>query len=179
MRDYTNKDVTDWLNNERHIMTHYIVAHTQYSAKDKPVGAIEDIKSKTGQYLNHALNRMAKRIHKGHGNRVTRRPHEYRPATIATIEGLKPSEMGKVSVHINLMIGNLPKEWRHPARLGTLFEYCWADKCGQRRNIMTQDYDDRPDLTFYICKANTQPGSISDSLALEATHLPRSPLFAD
>jgi len=155
MRNYTNEDVTDWLNTERHIMTHYIVAHTQYSAKDKPVGAIEDIKSKTGQHLKHALNRMAKQIHKGHGNRVTRRPHEYRPATIATIEGLKPSEMGKVSVHINLMIGNLPKKWRHPARLETLFEYCWADKCGQRRNIMTQDPNPALYLIPWLWKQHT------------------------
>ena len=179
MRNYTNKDVTDWFNAERHIMTNYIVAHTQYSAKDKSPEVIEHIKDRADRHLKHSLNRMAKIIHQGHGNKVTRKPDEYRPATIATIEGLKPSEMGKISVHINLMIGNLPPHWRNPARLQTLFEHCWADKCGQRRNIKTQDYDDRPDLTFYICKENTQPGSISDSLAVEATHLPRSPLFAD
>jgi len=179
MRKYTNKDVTDWLNTQRSIMTNYIVAHTQYSAKDKSPEAIEEIKVKADRHLRHAMNRMGRIIHKGHASKVKRKPDEYRPATIATIEGLKPSELGKVSVHVNLMIGNLPKRWRDPARLETLFEYCWADKCGQRRNILAQDYDDSPDLTFYICKENIEPGSISDSLAVEATHLPRSPLFAD
>ena len=179
MRIYTNKDVTDWLNTSRHIMTHYIVAHTQYSAKDKSLEAIESIKDRTDRHLRHTLNRMAKIIHQGHGNKVTRRPHEFRPATIATIEGLEESTLGRVSVHVNVLIGNLPPQWRETAHLQSLFEHCWADKCGQRRNIMTQPYDNRPDLTFYICKENTQPGSISDSLALAATHLPESPLYAD
>ena len=110
MRMYTRKDVVDWLNDWRFIMTHYIVAHTRIHAAGTKVRGRERIKTQTQNNLRYTMNRVTRDIV---GNNICKRnPHTLAPAIIATIEGNRESILESKTVHINMLIGNLPPNKR-------------------------------------------------------------------
>ena len=177
MRMYTRKDVVDWLNDWRFIMTHYIVAHTRIHAAGTKVRGRERIKTQTQNNLRYTMNRVTRDIV---GNNICKRnPHTLAPAIIATIEGNRESILESKTVHVNMLIGNLPPNKRDPMKLLETFKYNWHLKCGQSDDVWIEQFDLSKKLNFYITKEDLKPGHLSDCPLYESMRLPSTPLYVD
>ena len=90
----TTETIRDFLNQQSKYITHYIVAHSNYSAYHKDAKDIQRMTFNLGKDLRHARNCFNKELY---GNGARRKPQLLQPLLIPTIEGTKEAQFGNLS----------------------------------------------------------------------------------
>ena len=167
MKQYGKQDVADWIDSYADSVSHVIVAHTHITPfSSRKTGAQfegyrEDCIRKTSASLRHAMNCFDAMLYPNAKNKVRRNKQLYKPLVFATIEGAKETTDPKQTVHVNIMIGNLPKHIQ-TAQLELLFKQAWVDKAGQSSNVFVQEYEHQAGkFTGYILKEVEQDRSLA------------------
>lgn len=176
MRQYTKADIARFAYEHAHLMQYYIVAHTLFRPHNKSDARIAQARSDTAQALKHALNCLTSEVNIGHASRAKRKPHIYRPATFATVECCSASALRHQTMHVNILIGNLPGILT-AQDIQTLFRHCWTNKAQQADDVYVTKYDGSTRLIDYTLKE----GSIGnvDNWCDKNTFFPSTALHAD
>ena len=171
----TTETIRDFLNQQSKHITHYIVAHSNYSAYHKDAKDIERMTFNLGKDLRHARNCFNKELY---GNGARRKPLTYQPLLIPTLEATTNTVNPKLTLHYNIYLGNLPKILTEDD-VKTLWTYCWHTKANQSNDV----YLTKPTFgtTAHLINYGTkelQIGNI-DCWDLENTQIPYNALYAD
>lgn len=159
---------------ERHI-THYLVAHSKYSAYRKAAKDIEQMTFNLRKDLRYARNCFNKELY---GNGARRKPHLLQPLLIPTVEGTTEITNRHVTIHYNIYLGNLPKALT-TEDIKTLWTYCWVDKAQQRNDIyITEPLPNTQSHLLHYGTKEAQFGNIS-CWDFENTQIPYSALNID
>lgn len=171
----TIETIRDFLNRQSKHITHYIVAHSNYSAYHKDAKDIERMTFNLGKDLRHARNCFNKELY---GNGARRKPQLLQPLLIPTIEGTKEIANPQLTIHYNIYLGNLPTALT-TEDIKTLWTYCWVDKVNQRNDIYIAEAlaNTQSHLLHYGTK-EAQFGNLS-CWDFENTQIPYSALNAD
>jgi len=110
------------------------VAHTPYRAYAASETQIGNMLRDAQANCRHALNCFAKSLHPAHGNLVARKPELYRPLTLATVEGARPTANPSLTIHYNIFLGNIPTHYEQD-QVTELFRHAWHVKAGLSDNI--------------------------------------------
>jgi len=176
MRQYTKEDIAKFAYENAHLMQYYIVAQTHFRPYNKTDARIEQARCETAQALKHALNCFTSEVNAGHASRAKRKPHIYRPATFATVECSSASALRHQTMHVNVLVGNLPGILT-TQDVHTLFRHCWFNKAQQADDVHVSSFDGSRRLIDYTLKEdNTGDTGI---WCVENTFIPRAALHAD
>lgn len=110
------------------------IAHTPFRAYAASETQIENMKRTAQDSCRHAVNCFAKSLYPTHGNLVARKPELYRPLTLATVEGARPTANPSLTIHYNIFLGNIPAYYEQYQVL-ELFRQAWHVKAGLSDNI--------------------------------------------
>lgn len=152
MRNYTAHDVQEMFKSHEQHISHVIVAHTYHRPyiASQIQGRFKNVKEQayytskieqTSKDCRYAMNCFAKLLYPKSTNKPVRQPLTYRPLSFVTIEGAKQTNDRKQTVHVNIMIGNLP-DCLTTDDIETLFRHAWHDKAKQSEDINVQEYYD-------------------------------------
>jgi len=158
MKHYDKQDVADWIDRYGEYVQYAIVAHTHIRPfSSRKTGAqFEGYRGycirRTSRSLRHAMNCFDAMLYPNAKNKVRRNKQRYKPLVFATIEGAKETTDPKQTVHVNILMGNLPKHIQ-TAQLELLFRQAWVDKAEQSSDIKFIDfYSDGKSFPNYILK---------------------------
>jgi hypothetical protein len=171
----TTETIRDFLDKQAKYITHYLVAHSHYSAYHKDATDIERMKFNLGKDLRHARNCFNKELY---GNGARRKPQLLQPLLIPTIEGTREIANPQLTIHYNIYLGNLPKSLT-TLDIKTLWTYCWVDKAQQKNDIYIAEplANTQSHLLHYGTK-EAEFGNIS-CWDFENTQIPYSAFNAD
>ena len=171
----TTETIRDFLNEQSKYITHYIVAHSNYSAYHKDAKDIERMTFNLGKDLRHARNCFNKELY---GNGARRKPQLLQPLLIPTIEGTKEIANPQLTIHYNIYLGNLPTVLT-TEEIKAVWTYCWVDKANQKNDIYIAEAlaNTQSHLLYYGTK-EAQFGNLS-CWDFENTQIPYSALNID
>ena len=171
----TTETIRNFLEKQAKYITHYLVAHSHYSAYHKEATDIERMTFNLGKDLRHARNCFNKELY---GNGARRKPQLLQPLLIPTIEGTREIANPQLTIHYNIYLGNLPKALT-TQDIKTLWTYCWVDKAQQKNDIYIAEplADTQSHLLHYGTK-EAEFGNIS-CWDFENTQIPYSAFNAD
>ena len=106
--NYTANDVASHFQKYSDHISHYAVMQTKLRSANKSQKTLDSYVEKTNKNLHYALQVFEAKIHDGHINRARRKPEIYKPLSFATIEGAYETTNNELTVHVNLLLGNLP-----------------------------------------------------------------------
>lgn len=141
--NYTANDIAEFFNAQEHLVTHVIVAQTKFRPYRKAKQAIDAMATEAKKDLRHALNCFAKQLYPNQTNLVIRKPHQYRPLTLVTIENIRETTDEQQTIHFNISVGNLPKHLC-TTMIDIHFRHAWHIKTHQQNDIYTQAVADYP-----------------------------------
>ena len=171
----TTETIRDFLNQQSKYITHYIVAHSNYSAYHKDAKDIERMTFNLGKDLRHARNCFNKELY---GNGARRKPLTYQPLLIPTLEGTTNTVNPKLTLHYNIYLGNLPKILT-TEDIKELWRYCWVEKAHQKDDIyITEPLANTQSHLLHYGTKETQIGNLS-CWDFENTRIPFNALNAD
>ena len=170
MRRYTKEDIARFAYENAHMMQYYIVAQTHFRPFNKSDARIAQARDDTAKALKHALNCFTSEVNAGHASRAKRKPHIYRPATFATIECSSASALRHQTMHVNVLVGNLPGILT-AQDVQTLFRHCWLNKAQQADDVQVSDYDGSKRLFGYTLKEGKTGGWCEENSFFPSTAL--------
>ena len=171
----TAQTLREFLDKQAKHITHYLVAHSYYYAYHKSTADIERMTFNLRKDLLHARNCFNKELY---GNGAIRKPLQYQPLLIPTIEGTREIANPQISIHYNIYLGNLPKILS-TEDIKTLWTYCWVDKANQKNDIyITKPLTNTQSHLLHYGTKEAQFGNIS-CWDFENTQIPYSALDAD
>ena len=141
--NYTANDIAEFFTAQEHLVTHVIVAQTKFRPYRKSKQAIDAMATEAKKDLRHALNCFGKQLYPNQTNLVTRKPHQYRPLTLVTIENIRETTDEQQTIHFNISLGNLPKRLC-TTMIDIHFRHAWHIKTHQQNDIYTQAVADYP-----------------------------------
>ena len=141
--NYTANDIAEFFKAQEHLVTHVIVAQTKFRPYRKSKQAIDMMATEAKKDLRHALNCFAKQLYPNQTNLVIRKPHQYRPLTLVTIENIRETTDEQQTIHFNISLGNLPKRLC-TTMIDIHFRHAWHIKAHQQNDIYTQAVADYP-----------------------------------
>ena len=171
----TTETIRDFLDKQEKYITHYIVAHSHYSAYHKSTTDIERMTFNLRKDMRHARNCFNRELY---GNGARRKPQLLQPLLIPTIEGTREIANPQLTIHYNIYLGNLPKALT-TQDIKTLWTYCWVDKAQQKNDIYIAEplANTQSHLLHYGTK-EAQFGNLS-CWDFENTQIPYSAFNAD
>jgi hypothetical protein len=171
----TVQDIRNFLDTQAQHITHYLVAHSNYSAYHKNPNDIERMTFNLRKDFRHARNCFNKELY---GNGARRKPLLLQPLLIPTIEGTRNTANPKLTIHYNIYLGNLPKALTTDD-IKTLWTYCWVDKAQQKNDIyITEPLANTQSYLLHYGTKEAQFGNTS-CWDFENTQIPYSALDAD
>ena len=171
----TAETIREFLDKQEKHITHYLVAHSNYSAYHKDAKDIERMTFNLRKDLRHARNCFNKELY---GNGARRKPQLLQPLLIPTIEGTKEIANPQISIHYNIYLGNLPKILT-TEDIKTLWTHCWVDKAQQRDDIyITEPLANTESYLLHYGTKEAQFGNTS-CWDFENTQIPYSALNID
>lgn len=120
-----------FLHQQAHRITHIAVAHTRYKTYERTTNGMQRIVEMAKQDCRHFRNCLNKELY---GRKATRKPLQYQPLLIATLEGSLVNTDRDLTLHYNFAFGNLP-EHMADAEFQEAFYNCWVNHAHQRENI--------------------------------------------
>jgi hypothetical protein len=161
MRNYTAQDIKNMFDSYKQHVSHVIVAHTHYRpyVASTNVGRFKNVKAEkylenklyeTSKNTRYALNCFNKLLYPNATNKVVRIPNLYKPLAFVTIEGIKETTDRSQTIHVNIALGNLPKELI-TEDIETLFRHIWHDKAKQKNDVWVKEYNEN-DWNGYMVK---------------------------
>ena len=171
----TGKTIRDFLDKQQKHITHYVVAQSYYRPYHQLPKAVEHMASKLQKDLRHARNCFNRELY---GNGARRKPLQYQPLFIATLEGTKNTSNPQLTLHYNIYLGNLPKILT-TEDIKELWTYCWHTKANQSNDIYIAEIinSTQSHLLHYGTK-ETQIGNLS-CWDFENTQIPYNALNID
>jgi hypothetical protein len=127
----TANTIRDFLDKQQKHITHYVVAQSYFHTYQKEDWEIERMRNTLIKDLRHARNCFNKELY---GNGGRRKPLEYQPLLIPTLEGTKQTASPKHTLHYNIYLGNIPTVLTTDD-IKTLWTYCWVEKAHQKDDI--------------------------------------------
>jgi hypothetical protein len=132
--NYTANDVASHFQKYSDHISHYAVMHTKLRSANKSQKTRESYVEQTNKNLHYALQVFETKIHDGHINRARRKPEIYKPLSFATIEGAYETTNNELTVHVNLLLGNLPTHL-NDAHIYQCLTYAWLYKANQSDDL--------------------------------------------
>ncbi len=179
---YSAYDILSFFEQHRSLATHYIVAHTRFHPSNCSAAQIERFAKQTSADLRHALNHFTDLVNPGHGNRAKRKADKFRPLSLSAIEFLNPCVLQSGTVHVNVCLGNINKEFT-TADIERIFRHCWVSEAGQADNISVQQMGAGHTVFDYMLKeAKSSSAKAMDCFGtwdVHNTFVPRTPAFSD
>ena len=134
--NYTANDIAEFFNKHEQSVTHVIVAQTKFRPYRKSARAIDAMAVEAKKDLRHALNCFGKQIYPNQTNLVIRKPHQYRPLALVSIENIQETTDEQQTIHFNISLGNLPKHLC-TTMIDIHFRHAWHVKANQPNDIYT------------------------------------------
>jgi hypothetical protein len=134
--------------------------------------------SKSTRYALNCLNRL---LYPSRTNRARQNPDFFKPFSFVTIEGAKETKDRAKTIHINILIGNLPKVLT-TEDIKTIFRHFWHEKAKQKDDVKVLDYDGGNWVGYSLKEAQQQPSRAwnTDSIwDVSNCWIPHSALNAD
>ena len=172
----TANDIRIFLHLQQQHITHWAVAHTHFHTYNSTQAERERMAE---------LAREKCRIFRRHfnqflyGAKAHRKPHQYQPLLLTTIEGVHTSTQAAHTIHFNFALGNIPTAI-NTAELFEVFAHCWIDKAQlSGKDIWLQSAQTHHNLNWlnYITK-EAEKGN-TDTWDFENTQIPYVALAAD
>lgn len=151
MRAYTASDIEKIFEQQRPLATHYIVAHTTFRPSNCTQAQLERFHTKTSKAVRLTLNCLSDMVNPGHASRAQRKPDLFRPSSLSTIEFLNPNVLQHQTVHVNVCLGNISKEFT-TEHIGRIFRHCWVNEARQHDNVLIQELQSGHTAFDYIIK---------------------------
>ncbi len=182
MRNYYGSDIRRFFETQQHLAQFYLVAHTNIRPATLSKKVLELRLDRARADLRYALNLFAGALHPQHSNLVRRKPHIYRPLTLTTIEATDTAQVQTLTTHFNIVLGNIPQQYRRAETLTELFRQAWR-KAGQADDIHIQPITNSIGLNYYILKeaelAKQKAFNDTSTWDVENTFIPRAAAYAD
>jgi hypothetical protein len=122
MRNYTGKDITNWLYEYDKHITHVAVAHTKIRPYNKEPWQIEYAVKRARDECRLFRRRFSQALY---GMKALRKPHQFGPLMLTTIEGTQDWHDPSKTVHFNFALGNIPSSLTTEELL-QVFSACWS-----------------------------------------------------
>jgi hypothetical protein len=132
--NYTAKDIEEFFEKYNAYATHAVIAHTKIHTFGKSDRAINMAAAQAKRDLRHALNVFNKCLYPKHTSLPKRKPFLYRPLCFVTIEGAKQTTDPAQTIHFNITLGNIPKQFS-TTMLEIIFRYAWHVRAGQSNDL--------------------------------------------
>ena len=126
-----SQSIAEFLNQQTPHITHIAVAHTAYRTYSLSDGQMADAVVKAKQDCRHFRNCLNSRLY---GPKARRKPRQFQPLIIATLEGSLVTSNPHLTLHYNFSFGNFPSELSDD-ELYIEIRDCWVNKAGQRDDI--------------------------------------------
>lgn len=125
---------------------------------------------------------FAARLHPSHQNLLRRNPHRFRPLTLVTIEAIDTAQVSELTAHFNIILGNIPQEYRNAELLERTFGGIW-EHLGHGRDVKVAEVDRQAGLECYVLKeAHRDNRRIFDDIStwdIENSFVPTAAAYAD
>jgi hypothetical protein len=158
--NYTSSDVAKHFKHyEKHI-THYAVLHTKLRANGCSSKKIEHMLEEVRNSLRLALNIFERQIYEGKTNLPRRKPFLYKTLRFVTVEGATDSYDKEKTIHINLMLGNLPEHITTTHVLIYLHQ-AWTIQCKQGSDIFVEKLEDNSEDKARVANYSVKEGRAS------------------
>lgn len=141
--NYTAHDISDFFNQYESRVTHNLVVHTKFRPFGHSQIQINRMAEESKKCLRYALNCFAKKLYPNHTNLVVRKPYIYRPLTLVTIENIKETTDKQQTIHFNISLGNIPKQYT-TFEIEKLFRQAWQFNAQQSNDIYITDKNEYP-----------------------------------
>ena len=132
--NYTANDVAKHFQQYAEHISHYAVLHTKFRPAKRSQKLLDSYVERTNKTLHYALQVFETKIHLDHTNRARRKPEIYRPLYFSTIEGAYETTNNELTIHVNLLLGNLPKRLID-SQIQQFLTYAWVEKAKQSDNV--------------------------------------------
>lgn len=142
MRQYTARDIEQFINNYSEHVSHIVVAHTHFRPFNQTQHRIDQMAAQAKKDCRHALNCFAKMLHPNATNKPVRKPLLYKPLSFVTIENAKEHLGNQQTIHFNIALGNLPKVLL-TEEVETLFRHAWVNKAKQADDVKLYNVNGR------------------------------------
>ncbi len=184
--NYKAQDIADFFASYQQHITHAIVAHTNAHTIGLSDRAIDLAAAKARNDLRYALNCFNKFLYPNRSNLPTRTPYVFRPLCFVTIEGAKQAADAAQTIHFNISLGNLPKQWT-TTHIEIFFRHAWHIKAKQSNDIYCEATSDYPcdsmrwtGYTLKEARQDTQKAWATDGTwDVENCWIPHAALAAD
>lgn len=140
MTNYTAEDINNWVSKYYEQFQFLVVAHTNCYPKDKSIQTIWTQQYKRQEMLQKSLLEVSKTLYKEpHLPRDHR--EEYGMLQFSTVEFNSPNVRDSDTMHFNVMLGNLPKDYTKE-QLKEVFLGTWNKKFKQSKDVWVYSVED-------------------------------------
>ena len=172
----TVTDIRNFLHTQQQHITHWAVAHTHFHTYNCTHAEAERM-----AHLARAKCRFFRRCFSQflYGAKAHRKPLQYQPLLLTSIEGVHTSTQTSHTIHFNFALGNIPTAIT-TAELFEVFAHCWVDKAQlSSKGIWLQSAQSHHNTQWlnYITK-EAEKGN-TDTWDFENTQIPYVALAAD
>ena len=137
MRDYTARDLYDWVNPYLHKMQYVMVIHSDFRPHNKYMRKINAERQIRSEYLEDAFKHVSLNLYPNDPKLPFRNRHLFAPIRFTTVEHLSPDLPQEKTLHFNVLIGNIP-ETMSKDRLEEIFLQSWFKVHRQSEDIWVE-----------------------------------------
>ena len=141
MTNYTEEDINNWVSKYYEQFQFLVVAHTNCYPKDKSLQTIFSQQIKRQEFLQKTLIEVSKTLYKNEPFLPRDYRDEYGMLQFSTVEFNSPNVREGETMHFNVMLGNLPKDYKKE-QLKEVFLGTWNKKLKQSKDVWVYSVDD-------------------------------------
>lgn len=141
MTNYTAEDINNWVSKYYEQFQFLVVAHTNCYPKDKSLQTIFSQQMKRQEFLEKSLIEVSKTLYKNEPFLPRDYRDEYGMLQFSTVEFNSPNVREGDTMHFNVMLGNLPKEYTKE-KLKEVFLATWNKKYKQSKDVWVYSVED-------------------------------------
>ena len=138
MRNYTARDLYNWVDPFLHKMQYVMVIHSDFRPYNKYIGRINAERVKRSAFLEDALKHVSRHLYPDDPKLPFRDPYFYAPLRFTTVENLSPNLPRKQTLHFNVLIGRIP-ETMSKDQLTEIFLQSWVKIHKQSKDIWVKE----------------------------------------
>ena len=141
MTNYTAEDINNWVSKYYEQFQFLVVAHTNCYPKDKSLQTIFSQQTKRQEMLGRTLFEVSKTLYKNEPFLPRDYRDEYGMLQFSTVEFNSPNVREGDTMHFNVMLGNLPKNYTKE-QLKEEFLGTWNKKYKQSKDVWVYSVED-------------------------------------
>jgi hypothetical protein len=141
MTNYTAHDINEWVSKYFDQFQYLVIAHTNCYPKDKSLQTIFSQQVKRQDLLEKTLIEVSKTLYPNEPFLPRDYRDEYGMLQFSTVEFNNPNVRSCDTMHFNVMLGNLPKEYTKE-KLKEVFLETWNKKFKQSKDVWVHSVED-------------------------------------